>query len=171
MLGANYHYHSRHSYLCLVVLVIATFHINFKSNVKQVKTIVQKQQQENQIHSYANAAITKGTFGKEESITLLNEDEGPVWKNTTFWGDEKSFVSTSTNMKSFKLVFVHLGKTAGSSITCMLHSSIHSSGYGNSQCDEPSRSVLLSNEGGQTSELSKYVVERVHLVPAPVDTF
>uniref|UniRef100_A0A7S4SWG4 Sulfotransferase domain-containing protein n=1 Tax=Ditylum brightwellii TaxID=49249 RepID=A0A7S4SWG4_9STRA len=60
------------------------------------------------------------------------------------------------------LVFVHLGKTAGSSITCMLDPSIHHSGYGNSQCSNDNKFL--------PSAISQHVVERVHLKPAPINT-
>lgn len=60
------------------------------------------------------------------------------------------------------LVFVHLGKTAGSSITCMLDPSIHHSGYGNSQCSNHNKF--------HPSAISQHVVERVHLKPAPINT-
>ena len=59
-----------------------------------------------------------------------------------------------------EMVFVHLGKTAGSSITCMLKPSMHHAGKGDSGC---------SNKHHQPSAISKVVVERVHLEPAPVE--
>eukprot|EP00554_Chaetoceros_debilis_P007731 CAMPEP_0194077440 /NCGR_PEP_ID=MMETSP0149-20130528/4063_1 /TAXON_ID=122233 /ORGANISM="Chaetoceros debilis, Strain MM31A-1" /LENGTH=409 /DNA_ID=CAMNT_0038758463 /DNA_START=644 /DNA_END=1873 /DNA_ORIENTATION=- len=59
------------------------------------------------------------------------------------------------------MVFVHLGKTAGSSITCMLHPSLYKSGKGNSQCDNNNNS-----NNYQPSAISNIVNKRIHLEPA-----
>ena len=82
-----------------------------------------------------------------------------------------------------ELVFVHLGKTAGSSITCMLDPSIYHSGHGNSQCDDPrsikeetarspaSKNRLANEVENVKSTISQRVVRRVHLEPAPVEDY
>jgi hypothetical protein len=59
-----------------------------------------------------------------------------------------------------KIVFVHLGKTAGSSITCMLDLSVQHSGVGDSQCHG------LQSTTHPTA-ISQHVVQRIHLAPAP----
>mmetsp|Transcript_5027 Transcript_5027/g.14274 ORF Transcript_5027/g.14274 Transcript_5027/m.14274 type:complete len:344 (-) Transcript_5027:227-1258(-) len=60
-----------------------------------------------------------------------------------------------------RMCLVHLGKTAGSTITCTMSHAVQHSGYGNSHCD--------SRPKNQTTALSKQVIERVHLLPAPVN--
>jgi len=56
------------------------------------------------------------------------------------------------------LAFVHLGKTAGSTLTCMIGPSLKGSGKGNSRC-EPS--------DYRPSALADSIAARFHLVPAP----
>ena len=68
--------------------------------------------------------------------------------------------NTHNNVK--KMVLVHLGKTAGSSITCMLHPSLYKSGKGNSQCDPSDY---------RPSAIANNVNKRIHLEPAPVDDY
>ena len=58
---------------------------------------------------------------------------------------------------------VHLRKTAGSSITCLLHPSIHRSGKGDSRCD------ANASDHYRPSALANAVTKRIHLVPALVD--
>lgn len=65
----------------------------------------------------------------------------------------------NTHKNVTKMVLVHLGKTAGSSITCMLHPSLYNSGKGNSQCDPSDY---------QPSAISNIVNKRIHLETAPV---
>jgi len=56
------------------------------------------------------------------------------------------------------LAFVHLGKTAGSTLTCMIGPSLKGSGKGNSRC-EPS--------DYRPSALADSIAARFHLAPAP----
>ena len=84
------------------------------------------------------------------------------------WMVEQTTINTTTSYlyDGKKIVFVHLGKTAGTSITCMLDPRIHPSG----QCDDdPTIPQAMTNY--HPSAISKYVIERVHLQPAPIDRY
>jgi hypothetical protein len=70
----------------------------------------------------------------------------------------KRWNTTNTNHTSICLV--HLGKTAGSTITCMMNRSVQQSGKGNSGC--------AATELPLATAISRYVSQRVHLDSAPL---
>ena len=85
-------------------------------------------------------------------------------KTTTITTTTITSTHTTHNNVLKKMVLVHLGKTAGSSVTCMLHCTHHSTNpeKGNSQCDP-------SNY--QPSAIANIVNKQIHLEPAPVDEY
>ena len=105
--------------------------------------------------------------GKNEKNTTNNQDfvvlgEVSNGANTTTTYNKNN---VNSNELVADIVFVHLGKTAGSSITCMLDPSIHHSGKGNSQCNNYNNTTQLA--ASSASAISKHVVKRIHLEPAP----
>ena len=75
------------------------------------------------------------------------------------------------------ICLVHLGKTAGSTITCLMNRTVQTSGKGNSQCSsddffqKSSSSSSSSSQSSSLSTVARHVTHRVHLEPAPVDDF
>ena len=69
----------------------------------------------------------------------------------------------SSNSKK-KICLVHLGKTAGSTITCMMNHSVQHSGKGNSRCDDIATTPTTNRS---VTAIAKYVTQRIHLEPAP----
>lgn len=69
-------------------------------------------------------------------------------------------ITTTSTSPLHNIVMVHLGKTAGSTLTCML--GLGDSGKGDSNC--------LASDRIRPSKLADAVTERVHLEPAPVHT-
>lgn len=69
------------------------------------------------------------------------------------------------------MCFVHLGKTAGSAITCALSKEVQQSGFGNSGCTPTAddNNGPPNNNTSSSSMIAKAVIDRVHLRPAPVD--
>ena len=76
--------------------------------------------------------------------------------------DDDPYVDELSTGSEPELVLVHLGKTAGSTITCMLGPSLNGSGKGDSHCDA---------SDFRPSRIASSVVSRVHLVPAPLEHF
>ena len=70
--------------------------------------------------------------------------------------------TTTKPKQNQELILIHLGKTAGSSITCMLHPSVYASGTGNSGCN------ATTDYHPRGNAIAQSVAARIHLAAAPV---
>mmetsp|Transcript_15011 Transcript_15011/g.17128 ORF Transcript_15011/g.17128 Transcript_15011/m.17128 type:complete len:425 (+) Transcript_15011:192-1466(+) len=136
-------------FVLMMVFVLVALGIAHKH--QEIITILQNQQHLHVDKVQQSAAAHIQQIIDRTSSSSAQEDVG-IYKNIS------------------KIAFVHLGKTAGSAITCILHPSIHHSGFGNSQCNT---SINNTNNitSSSSSALSQKVVERIHLQPAPFDRY
>lgn len=72
-------------------------------------------------------------------------------------------------MNITNMLFVHLGKTGGSAITCMMSTSVQHSGMGNSGCDDTSSHKIIQAPPPSPSVISQKVSQRIHLSSANYD--
>jgi len=84
-------------------------------------------------------------------------------------GNAKEANKQEEDDPSSPAVFVHLGKTAGSTITCHLSPAVWHSGMGDSGCgDAPDAGPgAAAAAASDSSAIVRRVVQRVHLQPAP----